>query len=1275
MRAPKGQRWDVTAKIKARDEKLGALRSLLSRVAEQRKAFGTLVSQIEVKLLATAAEERDKADKADKALVAGSGLGDRLERIESERDQARRPRSSSSATRRGAARADEADQRRFSELEVARHDEQDKVSAAVAACDANVASARRSGGAPRTRASVASHADALQALRSELAASEAERDRLGEASARADGGAAETRARRVAEAAARPPGQLDTRRDGRGAHGGAAPARARAEEERERLAAEVLAKSAAVASSARARPRRRRVAEARGGRGRGAGRRRGGARRPARDADLAEQARAVEASLRATAEARRSARRERTAALAQLLALQGRCDLDRAAFEAEAAALGDDRAANDAALAARARTATPRRRGSRRETELASLRAELDEKNEIDAKAQALALSEARGEELRGNIRVFARVRPFLPSDGAAADAPPVVVDMADGTSLTLAAEDDDADGEPFGDKKRKRRKELFSYDHVFARQRARSVFTEVAEFVQSALDGYQRWSRSPRTATRSGWAYEMEVSYVEIYNEQVRDLLADNGPAPAPGGDVRPPKPAGLEVRRDPKTGRVYVDGCTRTPVDPGDKAMVDDLMQCAATHRCVAATDMNAVSSRSHAVFTLHLTGTHAEKKARLKGALNLVDLAGSERLDRSGAVGQRAKEAAHINKSLSPLARRAAPRWEKLWTRDGSACFYHDVDAGTVTWDEPDGYDPARDGGGRGDDVVVGDRCAWELLRTDDGHPFYHNVDTGEVTWDAPDDFDDASDHDDASVTWTRHRDSATGRDYYHNLDTGETTWERPEVEEEEEDEEEEEEEDDDDEGWAMRAARHHYEGGVAHDEPTLHPADELAAAEPIACEPAERAEGRGSSRGVALRRRDAPPRRRRRGRRAAPVVGVEALRRLAVAEEEEEREERRSSASKLFGVSEVADEEEEPQERRSSASKLFGASAEEDEPQERRSSASKLFGASAEEDEPQERRSSASKLFGASADDTDEDEAADSQGGLETLLRAIVVMPQLPAHRGTKGRGLPVVMAEALVLKCVAALLRDEDAILGLVSESTEDLEALFADVLVARKSWVRVGIVVRTLIALCVGDRPADGGGGDDAEDFGTPPPPRRLATPRSRRRRRRRRRRDLVTHLGGDEASPSDAGSARSVRFGAVTYSDPPPLEAPARRRRGRGRGPRWRDRASSARLDADEDSDDDDDPDESEALRLLRAVDGLEADERADAALDGGDRGTALAAVADAVEAARVEAATDGPIAAALVDAVAASVLRAAAGARPRQRSRRPRTGAASRP
>ena len=112
-------------------------------------------------------------------------------------------------------------------------------------------------------------------------------------------------------------------------------------------------------------------------------------------------------------------------------------------------------------------------------------------------------------------------------------------------------------------------------------------------------------------------------------------------------------------QVRRDPKTGRVFVDGATRRPIDPADAAAVDALVACAARHRCVASTEMNAVSSRSHAVFTLHLTGTNAERRARLRGALHLVDLAGSERLDRSHAQGQRLKEAQSINKSLSALA----------------------------------------------------------------------------------------------------------------------------------------------------------------------------------------------------------------------------------------------------------------------------------------------------------------------------------------------------------------------------------------------------------------------------------------------------------------------------------------------------------------------------------------------------------------------------------------------------------------------------------------
>lgn len=81
-------------------------------------------------------------------------------------------------------------------------------------------------------------------------------------------------------------------------------------------------------------------------------------------------------------------------------------------------------------------------------------------------------------------------------------------------------------------------------------------------------------------------------------------------------------------------------------------------EAIRRAAAARSTDATNMNAVSSRSHSVFSLHITGTHAESGEALRGSLHLVDLAGSERLARSGAEGARQKETCAINKSLSSL-----------------------------------------------------------------------------------------------------------------------------------------------------------------------------------------------------------------------------------------------------------------------------------------------------------------------------------------------------------------------------------------------------------------------------------------------------------------------------------------------------------------------------------------------------------------------------------------------------------------------------------------
>jgi kinesin family member C1 len=142
------------------------------------------------------------------------------------------------------------------------------------------------------------------------------------------------------------------------------------------------------------------------------------------------------------------------------------------------------------------------------------------------------------------------------------------------------------------------------------------------------------------------GWQYSMEVSFVEIYNETIRDLLRANA-----SEEIK------HEIKKD-ASGHTYITDVTLMAIDPNNSEDVDAIMETAARHRSVSQTAMNERSSRSHSVFILHLTATNVTQGVVLKGTLNLVDLAGSERLDRSGATGARLKETVAINKSLSSL-----------------------------------------------------------------------------------------------------------------------------------------------------------------------------------------------------------------------------------------------------------------------------------------------------------------------------------------------------------------------------------------------------------------------------------------------------------------------------------------------------------------------------------------------------------------------------------------------------------------------------------------
>ncbi|SPO40546.1 probable Kinesin-3 motor protein [Pseudozyma flocculosa] len=139
-----------------------------------------------------------------------------------------------------------------------------------------------------------------------------------------------------------------------------------------------------------------------------------------------------------------------------------------------------------------------------------------------------------------------------------------------------------------------------------------------------------------------------VEVSYIEIYNEKVRDLL-------------NPKNKGNLKVREHPSLGP-YVEDLSKLVVSSFRD--IENLMDEGNKARTVAATNMNETSSRSHAVFTLVLTqkkfdpGTklEAEKVSRI----SLVDLAGSERANSTGATGARLKEGANINRSLTTLGK---------------------------------------------------------------------------------------------------------------------------------------------------------------------------------------------------------------------------------------------------------------------------------------------------------------------------------------------------------------------------------------------------------------------------------------------------------------------------------------------------------------------------------------------------------------------------------------------------------------------------------------
>uniref|UniRef100_A0A093XZ87 Kinesin-like protein n=1 Tax=Talaromyces marneffei PM1 TaxID=1077442 RepID=A0A093XZ87_TALMA len=275
-------------------------------------------------------------------------------------------------------------------------------------------------------------------------------------------------------------------------------------------------------------------------------------------------------------------------------------------------------------------------------------------------------------QELKGNIRVFCRVRPplnFEPeSDIAQIEFPD---DAEDCKEIAVMGPEERSSLGTIS-----RKQNAFSFDRVFGPSNQNAdVFEEISQLVQSALDGYNvcifcyGQTGSGKTHTMSsadgmipravhqiydtaksleekGWTYTMEGNFVEVYNENLNDLLGK-------ADDLDKKK---HEIRHDMQRCKTTITDVNTVTLDSPE--MVESILKRAAANRSVAATKANERSSRSHSVFILRLIGHNKVTGERCEGTLNLVDLAGSERLSHSGATGDRLKETQNINRSLSCL-----------------------------------------------------------------------------------------------------------------------------------------------------------------------------------------------------------------------------------------------------------------------------------------------------------------------------------------------------------------------------------------------------------------------------------------------------------------------------------------------------------------------------------------------------------------------------------------------------------------------------------------
>ncbi len=293
--------------------------------------------------------------------------------------------------------------------------------------------------------------------------------------------------------------------------------------------------------------------------------------------------------------------------------------------------------------------------------------------------------------QLSGNIRVYIRVRPRLPSEASKSDEqtfsfPSVYDNCAQASSPSANKPEEDLTKkfivatEPFKDRgglSQRRKKLKFGFDNVFSPNDGQEDIWKATEpLVQSAVDGYNvclfayGQTGSGKTYTMLGNEHnpgvitkavtkmfeskklledvsggstsaKISVELLEIYNETVRDLMSrKNESYKKLNISMNGNEPIGNKIISVSNEGEVF------------------SILSMAQKRRCVKATMSNEESSRSHLIFTMNFTVKNDAGVVR-NSKLHICDLAGSERLKHSQSYGSTLKETQHINKSLSTLS----------------------------------------------------------------------------------------------------------------------------------------------------------------------------------------------------------------------------------------------------------------------------------------------------------------------------------------------------------------------------------------------------------------------------------------------------------------------------------------------------------------------------------------------------------------------------------------------------------------------------------------